>query len=68
METKKVYQCEGCGKEIDLKLKEKHEAECCGKTSDAMEELEPCLKTDTAEHARGGDENDACYDGREGKV
>ncbi len=63
MGTKEVYQCDGCGEEVDLKLKEKHEAECPGCGG-----LEPCRKTDTAEHARGGDEDDACYDGREGKI
>ncbi|MBN2568631.1 MAG: hypothetical protein JXB42_04275 [Deltaproteobacteria bacterium] len=68
METKKVYHCEICGEEIDLKLRKQHEAECRVKTAEALEGLEPCLKTDTAEHSRGGDEDDACYDGREGKI
>lgn len=63
MERKEVYRCEGCGEEIELENKERHEAECAG-----LQGLDPCLKTDTAEHARGGDDDDACYDGREGKI
>ena len=68
MDTKKVYQCDGCGEEVELKRKEEHEEECSGKSLIGVEDLEPCRKTDTAEHARGGDEDDACYDGREGKI
>ena len=68
METKKLYTCAQCGEEVELERKEEHERECSRKSLRSVEDLEPCLKTDTAEHARGGDEDDACYDGREGKI
>jgi len=63
MDAKETYRCDGCGEEIDLKDREVHEAECPG-----LHGLDPCRKTDTAEHARGGDDDDSCYDGREGKL
>lgn len=68
MEIKKLYRCDQCGEEVELERKEEHERECSGKSLTDVEDLELCRKTDTAEHARGSDEDDACYDGREGKI
>lgn len=63
MEDIKTYKCKECGKETEYKSNEPEKPECCGKP---MENLDFCTKTDTAEHARGSDDDEACNDGRAG--
>jgi ribosomal protein L37AE/L43A len=61
-----IYECENCGKRIELKDEGEKVPECCGKTMRGTEKLPVCETSSTAEHSRfqGGD--DACDDSRGG--
>jgi ribosomal protein L37AE/L43A len=61
-----VYECENCGKKMDVKAEGAKVPECCGRAMRGTEKLAVCEMTDTAEHSRAGASSDACDDGRGG--
>ncbi len=66
MEDKKIYECRECGKEMEDKSGNSEAPVCCNKPMILKEDLPECRKTDTAEHSRGADADDACDDSRAG--
>jgi ribosomal protein L37AE/L43A len=61
-----VYECENCGKKLDLKEEGTRVPDCCGKPMRGTEKLPVCEMSTTAEHSRFGGGDDACDDGRSG--
>jgi hypothetical protein len=57
------YECENCGKKIEVSDEEN--PECCGKPMKKMD-LDICTQPTHAEHARPMNSEDACDDGRAG--
>lgn len=65
MADKVKYECENCGKKIEINAGEKV-PECCGKAMRTAEKLPVCEMSSTAEHSRLQGSDDACDDGRSG--
>jgi hypothetical protein len=68
MSAKNVYECENCGKSLELSLEDAKAPECCDKPMKEIGDLDACHTSTTAEHSRFDDFDDACDDGRSGKV
>ena len=64
MEKKTTYQCENCKKAVYGEAD--NVPECCGNAMVIVEEPDTCVQSSTAEHARSGDADDPCDDGRAG--
>jgi ribosomal protein L37AE/L43A len=65
MSQKHKYECENCGKAMEVTASSKV-PECCGKTMRSAEKLPVCEMSSTAEHSRMHGNDDACDDGRSG--
>jgi ribosomal protein L37AE/L43A len=65
MSKKNKYECENCGKAMEVKAGDKV-PECCGKAMRGAEKLPVCEMSSTAEHSRLHRNDDACDDGRSG--
>lgn len=66
-----IFNCEVCGKEMEVEKSECDSLECCGQpmTEKAADPLPVCEVSATAEHARFDDDfGEPCDDGRTGKV
>jgi ribosomal protein L37AE/L43A len=61
-----AYECENCGKKLDVKQEGAKVPDCCGKPMRGTEKLPVCELSTTAEHSRFGEGDDACDDGRSG--
>ena len=68
MTEKLVYECENCGKSLEVGADEANAPECCDKPMKRFESLDACQASTTAEHSRFDDFDDACDDGRTGKI
>ncbi len=68
MADKLAYECENCGKNIEVSADEAKAPECCDKPMKRFESLDACTVSTTAEHSRLDDFDDACDDGRSGKI
>jgi hypothetical protein len=68
MSAKHVYECENCGKTVELGSEDAKAPECCDKPMKEISDLDACQMSTTAEHSRFDDFDDACDDGRSGKV
>ncbi len=68
MTAKHVYECENCGKSVELGAEEAIAPECCDKPMKEITDLDACKVSTTAEHSRFDDFDDACDDGRSGKI
>ena len=68
MSARHVYECENCGKSVELSSKDAKVPECCDKPMIEISDLDSCQMSTTAEHSRFDDFDDACDDGRSGKV
>lgn len=68
MIAKHVYECENCGKSVELGAEEAIAPECCDKPMKEITDLDACKVSTTAEHSRFDDFDDACDDGRSGKI
>ncbi|UCG06363.1 MAG: hypothetical protein JSV83_21045 [Desulfobacterales bacterium] len=68
MIAKHVYECENCGKSVELGAEEAIAPECCDKPMKEIADLDACKVSTTAEHSRFDDFDDACDDGRSGKI
>lgn len=69
MEDKLVYQCEKCGKAVVTSGGDAPTiSECCEAPVKSAKELPFCTTAPSAEHARGGADDEPCDDGRAGKV
>ncbi len=65
MTQKNKYECENCGKTMEVNAGGKV-PECCGKAMRGADKLPVCEMSSTAEHSRMHGEDDACDDGRSG--
>jgi hypothetical protein len=65
MADKNKYECENCGKMMEVSAGGKV-PECCGKAMRTAEKLPVCELSSTAEHSRLDGSDDACDDGRSG--
>lgn len=68
MTDKQVYECENCKKSIEVSADEAKAPQCCDKPMQKVEPLDACTTSTTAEHSRYDDFDDACDDGRSGKI
>jgi DNA replicative helicase MCM subunit Mcm2 (Cdc46/Mcm family) len=68
MSAKHVYECEKCGKNLELSAEDAKTPECCDQPMKEISDLDACQVSTTAEHSRFDDFDDACDDGRSGKV
>jgi len=66
MADEQTYECANCGKKKEQSAKESIIPECCGKTMLAVEPLDVCQTSTTAEHSRFDDLGEPCDDGRAG--
>jgi ribosomal protein L37AE/L43A len=65
MSKKNKYECENCGKKVEVDAGAKV-PDCCGKAMRSAEKLPVCEMSSTAEHSRLNGSDDACDDGRSG--
>jgi ribosomal protein L37AE/L43A len=65
MTQKKKYECENCGKALEVNSDSKV-PDCCGKAMRSAEKMPVCEMSTTAEHSRLHGNDDACDDGRSG--
>ena len=68
MTEKQNYECEDCGKRIEINPDESGAPQCCNKPMKKAEPLDACQKSSTAEHSRFDDFGEPCDDGRSGKI
>ena len=68
MTDKQVYECENCNKSVEVSADEANAPECCDKPMQKVESLDAGTTSTTAEHSRYDDFDDACDDGRSGKI
>ena len=68
MTEKLVFECENCGKSVEFSADEEKTPECCDKPMKKIGDLDACHVSTTAEHSRFDDFDDACDDGRSGKI
>ena len=68
MTEKLVFECEDCGKNVEFGADEGQAPQCCDKPMKRIGDLDACHVSTTAEHSRFDDFDDACDDGRSGKV
>ena len=61
-----VYECENCGKKLEVQQEGANVPDCCGKPMRGTEKLPVCEMSTTAEHSRLSEGDDACDDGRSG--
>jgi hypothetical protein len=64
--TSKTFQCEKCGKQLELAGEVPAASECCGARWVEVERLPACEMPATAEHSRFDAEDEPCDDGRAG--
>lgn len=64
--TSKTFQCEACGKQVDLAGEVPATSDCCGAKWVEVDRLPACEMPATAEHSRFDAEDDPCDDGRAG--
>ncbi len=57
--AKKTYHCDGCGGAVTVDENDPV-PECCGKATSLP--LDPCVKAQSAEQSRLGDDDEACDD------
>jgi len=68
MSDKLVYECKNCGKSVEADADEPQAPECCKQPMQKAEPLDVCHTSSTAEHSRFDNFDDACDDGRSGKI
>ena len=68
MTAKLVFECENCGKSLETSVDDAKTPECCDKPMKQIGDLDACKVSTTAEHSRFDDFDDACDDGRSGKI
>ena len=68
MSDQRVFNCENCGKKVELSVVEKKLPECCDQPMMEVADLPACELSSTAEHSRFEDLGEPCDDGRTGKV
>lgn len=64
MEKKKTYQCKTCRKAVYGEAEDV--PECCGEEMAVVGDPNTCTQSSTAEHARAGNNDEPCDDGRAG--
>lgn len=68
MTEKLVFECENCGKSLEASADDAKTLECCDKPMKQISGLDACSVSTTAEHSRFDNFDDACDDGRSGKI
>jgi hypothetical protein len=68
MSDKRVFNCENCGKKVEISATKKQLPECCDQPMMEVPDLPACELSSTAEHSRFDDLGEPCDDGRRGKI
>jgi hypothetical protein len=68
MTEKLVYECESCGKSLEFDAEQEQAPQCCDNPMKRIGDLDACHVSVTAEHTRFDNLDDACDDGRSGKI
>ncbi len=68
MGEKKEYECNQCGRHVEVDAAREGVPECCGALMTLVERLPACGLSSTAEHSRSFDDEGPCDDGRGGNL
>ena len=68
MYEKCLYNCDTCGRQVEVDAQGNYVPECCDRPMEKLEPPAPCQLASNPEHARPDEDFEPCDDGRSGRI